>query len=75
MAFQLIRQGEFATSPLVQLHVGVPRYREGALVGGKGVIRNRIVKEVVNFGGGHFQVDDRRNSLLPYIRVDSIFDC
>lgn len=73
MALQLIRQGEVATSSLVQLHVGVPRYRKSALVGGKGVIRNRIVKEVVNFGGGHFQIDDRRGSLLPYLRTDSSF--
>ena len=38
------------------------------------MVRDRIVKEMVNFGGGHFQVDDRRNSLLPYIRADSIFE-
>jgi hypothetical protein len=53
MALQLIFEGKLVARALVQLDVVLACDGEGLSVSGEGVVGNRVVEEVVNFGAGH----------------------
>jgi hypothetical protein len=51
------------TRPGIQLNIGVLGDSKQVVIGGKGMIGDRVVKEVVNFWSRHL-VSNRRSSLL-----------
>jgi hypothetical protein len=65
---QLVLELETAALPCVQVDIVVTSYGEGLAVGGEGVVRNWVVKEVVDFGRNHGCVGAVGDSQLLQIR-------
>jgi hypothetical protein len=65
---QLVLELEPAALPRVQINIVVAGYGEGLAVGGEGMVRNRVVKEVVDFGGDHGCVGAVGDSQLLQMR-------
>ena len=64
MALQLIFELERVRNPSIELDRGVSSNGEELPVGGEGMVRNRVVEEMVYFWSGHYGGSDRSSSLL-----------
>lgn len=79
MATKLILKFDFLARQAVQLYVVVSSYGKRSVVAREGVIRNRVVEEVVNFGRRHIDYvgfclerKQRRSSLLLLGQYDGL---